>query len=188
MGKIVYILYGKHYIAWNYLAEIVVLLALDLGTSIASVELGRLNIGLQFKTGVRQITMTKWVRDFIAPGKEVSLTECLANANDCLATNPPDRIFAFVGLISRPTMDNDSSHDEVVKVDYSLPMEKLLQRVASYILQSEPAFLLERSGVGFRRGNFDIPSWVPDWSPAERTFEEDIPASSRYSAGGNAPI
>ena len=85
-------------------------------------------------------------------------------------------------------MDNDSSHDEVVKVDYSLPMEKLLQRVASYILQSEPAFLLERSGVGFRRGNFDIPSWVPDWSPAERTFEEDIPASSRYSAGGNAPI
>jgi hypothetical protein len=188
MGKVVHIRYGKNYIAWNYLAEMVASLASGSGYALASPELGRLDIGFQFKTGVRQIDMIKWVQDCIARGKKASLTECLANTSYCLAKDPLDRIFAFVGLISRPPVDNDSSYDEVVKVDYSLPPEELLQRVASYILQREPAFLLERSGVGFQRGNFDIPSWVPDWGTAERTFEVDIPASSRYSAGGNAPI
>jgi hypothetical protein len=45
MGKVVHIRYGKNYIAWNYLAEMVASLASGSGYALASPELGRLDIG-----------------------------------------------------------------------------------------------------------------------------------------------
>ena len=97
------------------------------------------------------------------------------------ATDPRDKLFALLGLMS----DTD---DSLFNPDYvSDPEEAYLRFARHDIDQYGSAEHLHFAGIGHQRRLQALPSWVPDWSagPAASASFLDYSPAIHYSAAGS---
>ncbi|KAL4987650.1 heterokaryon incompatibility protein-domain-containing protein [Aspergillus falconensis] len=91
---------------------------------------------------------SKWypftTRDLLNVLVEGSVYQC---------TDPRDKVFAVLGLMG----------EKLITPDYQLPTESVYVGIAAFFaMNTHTADLLALAGQKNR--NFDLPSWVPDWS------------------------
>ena len=116
-------------------------------------------------------------------GRPYSLRELLYNGMYQEATDPRDKVYARLSLI---TEEYSSLNDQqsLLEPNYSLPVLQVYINATRAIIQHEanlrvlPTF----TDVGIedckRTYRFDLPSWVPDWSVG--TLDQKWPRSLRY--------
>ncbi|KAH8811230.1 heterokaryon incompatibility protein-domain-containing protein [Xylogone sp. PMI_703] len=102
------------------------------------------------------------------------------------ATDPSDKCFALLGLV-------DGSHTELgLQADYRLSTNKVYSRTAVAILSNSNNLDLLGQCVNGSQENpqFDLPSWVPDWSYAAaipRALNKDsLGQPSNFRATGDS--
>ena len=77
------------------------------------------------------------------------------------ATDPRDKLFALVGIAKDGT-------DNALRPDYNEPTEMVLLRYArSFVNLGQGIWMLYIAGIASR--NFQVPSWVPDWTKMNLT-------------------
>jgi hypothetical protein len=85
-----------------------------------------------------------------------SLLNLLVEGRKFEATDPRDKIYAFLGIHA------DAHGKALLPVDYSLPVSKVCQQTAVRILETSDILDLLLNCGSFRKQA--TPSWVPDWS------------------------
>ena len=94
-----------------------------------------------------------------------TLEYLLSISSELESTDPRDKIIALLGLVS-PT---DPSVTKI-KVDYGQPVAEFFRDVTGTIITSNKSLkLLMMCADESLRKRSDIPSWVPDYSPASHT-------------------
>jgi hypothetical protein len=97
---------------------------------------------------------------------EPRLTEVLQDSRFCLATDPRDKIYSLLNLLSSGTAQAELAW--LLKVDYTLPVAEVYSRAARYSIETERS--LEILCYKDAAPNVpDLPSWVPDWT-GQRLF------------------
>jgi hypothetical protein len=90
--------------------------------------------------------------------KTFGLLDLLCLTRKYLATDPRDKVFALVGLVTNP-------HSIGLKADYRLSAEEVYLSVAVHNLEKlKNLTLLGNGGISSAPQNPKLPSWVPDWS------------------------
>ncbi|OJJ75355.1 hypothetical protein ASPBRDRAFT_484225 [Aspergillus brasiliensis CBS 101740] len=93
------------------------------------------------------------------------LLPILVQASSYECSDPRDKVFAVLGLISQSEL----------YPDYTVSVESIYTGLTTYLIKiCSTTEVLELAGS--RRKNFDIPSWVPDWSQALSTSGTAISA------------
>jgi len=85
------------------------------------------------------------------------------------ATDPRDKVFALLGLVSHAL-------EESILPDYQKSASEVYTNMAKHLLRRD--FLVKaipEAGIGNPRKLPDLPSWVLDWS-AQLTTRTDYPA------------
>jgi hypothetical protein len=85
-----------------------------------------------------------------------SLLDLLVEGRKFEATDPRDKIYAFLGIHA------DTHGTASLPVDYSLPASKVYQQAAIHILETSDNLDLLLNCGSFRKQA--TPTWVPDWS------------------------
>ena len=87
----------------------------------------------------------------------MALLDLLVKCRSFKATEPRDKIYAFLGIYA------DARGKSPITIDYSLPVSEIFRTTAIYILQQEnnPTIL---AYCGSSRNEVISPSWVPDFS------------------------
>jgi hypothetical protein len=94
----------------------------------------------------------RWVR-----GESMTLHELLAACHDKGSTDPRDKIFAILGLVS----GRGELFSDLCTPDYAMPISHVLARTALYIIATDRSLnCILRSTPRIS----DLPSWVPDFS------------------------
>ena len=110
-----------------------------------------------------------------------TLGEALTMFTQFRSTDPRDKIFALLGLVS----DNINLRSWV---DYNKKTELVYRDTAKYLLtqDTEPLHILHFAGVGHPWSLSDLPSWVPDWSnpPKSSSLDHSPRYPHRYDASG----
>ncbi len=136
-------------------------------------------------------------RDMISGGRRIELLDLMAGYRYCQATDPRDKIFALIGLIS-PSFGNSN---ERLGPDYAVPYEYFYMRTVRFLITvtgnldvltycdapyDTTDFSNQLSDSLFNKSasplsdSYALPSWVPDWS---RTASAS-PLHLRNSASG----
>lgn len=76
------------------------------------------------------------------------------------ASNPRDRLFAFLGLAA----DGDESS---LRPDYDESVESVFLRYAKYFVTKGHGIKLLYQAAGISAREIQVPSWVPDWTQSE---------------------
>jgi hypothetical protein len=145
---------GKQTTTWNAVWKMVQLIRergdfTYLGPSEASVS--RISI------------MTMMKEEFKSQGTvEMYMPGVLGATQSFSSTDPRDRIFAMLGLISGP--DSLGLHP-----DYMLSKEEVYKIIAIRSLSTTGAFSILSFGGGLGNSALNIPSWVPSWIPNRET-------------------
>ena len=86
------------------------------------------------------------------PRTHFELLDLLVAASHYDCSDPRDKVFGILGLI-----------EDTIKPDYSLSVEEVYTGVAAYLATylRDMRFL---NLVGAGQSDFDLPSWVPDWT------------------------
>ncbi|KAG4432566.1 hypothetical protein IFR05_011954 [Cadophora sp. M221] len=93
-----------------------------------------------------------------------SLLSTLRNAWYHGATDPRDKVYALLGLVSE---DERSRY----QVDYSISTEQAYAITTKTMLQHDPAMeVLCLAGID-QRSTDDLPSWCPDWRTLKQTID-----------------
>ena len=93
-----------------------------------------------------------------SPNPSSALIAALRAARDFKVADPRDKLFAILGLIG------DLPDELKTIVDYRLSAGEVFHRVALYMCKSRrPVDLLAHAGLQRQSGQWDMPSWVPDW-------------------------
>ncbi|KAI0205275.1 HET-domain-containing protein [Astrocystis sublimbata] len=102
------------------------------------------------------------------------------------ATDPRDKVFALMGIIS------GTEDAALIMPDYTLPVEEVFQITAKAIfsLPSERStvHMLALAGTGFSEYSGGMPSWVPDYSQERRIgllYSDILGTSTRFRASGD---
>lgn len=89
----------------------------------------------------------------------------LGVAQNSLSSNPRDRIYGMRGLAEELCWNSQFA---TIPVDYDISVCDLFMRTtqALYSATGEVSFLdeIERTTIKGGKRNFDLPSWVPDWT------------------------
>ena len=86
------------------------------------------------------------------------LLDLLRLTRGCLSTDPRDRVFALMGIVTNPDPLE-------IKADYRLSAEEVYLSVAIHNLEKlKNVELLGNAGSSSTAQNPKLPSWVPDWS------------------------
>ncbi|TVY16059.1 hypothetical protein LARI1_G003817 [Lachnellula arida] len=96
------------------------------------------------------------------------------------ATNPRDKVYALIGL-------STARDDEAFSIDYSLSVREVYINLVKYLATSRKLDVI----VSVPRGSndFDLPSWVPDWTVSTSQFGGTIIDHSRHgSEQGKTPF
>jgi hypothetical protein len=97
---------------------------------------------------------------------EPRLTEVLQDSRFCLATDPRDKVYSLLNLVSASSAKPELAW--LLKVDYSLPVAEVYLRAARYTIETEHS--LEILCYKEDAPNItDLPSWTPDWT-SQRLF------------------
>jgi hypothetical protein len=92
---------------------------------------------------------------------EPRLTEVLQDSRFCLATDPRDKVYSLLNLLSSGTAQAEFAW--LLDVDYTLPVAEVYSRAARYSIETERS--LEILCYKDTAPNVpDLPSWVPDWT------------------------
>ena len=116
---------------------------------------------------------------FLAPDDDEAFP--LHAFRDRKATDERDYIFAFVGLI--PELQNPTF------VDYSQSVEEVYKKSAILLIEETQRIDQILFAVPDKGNNFDLPSWVPDWSQLPLSGLKDLSgraSPARYSASRNS--
>jgi hypothetical protein len=119
-----------------------------------------------------------------------ALLRMLRETRASSATDPRDKVFALLGLLS-----DEERHIYERLVDYSVPVDHIYVRTALSIIQESkslrvlsavqpPLFPMEPSALD------DLPSWVPNWSCPTHVVPLGLGQNSvePYNAGGRSCI
>jgi hypothetical protein len=132
--------------------------------------------------------MIQTIRQFYGPSSVSgshgpSIHQCLADAWELKCTDPRDKVYGLLSLVRNKyiildqTEDDDDAQDhmvsagrqQVIKIDYEAEYQTLYEDIARLILDEEGLLgLLTDAGLGHSQNTL-LPSWVPDWSYADRT-------------------
>ncbi|CAH0047805.1 unnamed protein product [Clonostachys solani] len=116
----------------------------------------------------------------------LSLLQLMGHSRNCKASEPLDKVYAFLGLA-------EPGHG--IQVDYSKTANSVLTEVACAIILREEGLdiigiALQNNRLRVQSPTDQLPSWVPDWSVKDdasteyKTFLEDIRYDSmNYSLG-----
>ena len=104
------------------------------------------------------------------------------------ATDPKDKIYAFLGLAT-PTLQLRSGYNGKLQADYEQPVQQIYQDVAAgLILTSRNLGHLEQVEDPSLRRIRDLPSWVPDYSVTTAAYGGlHYRGPCRWHASGNLP-
>jgi hypothetical protein len=104
--------------------------------------------------GTQSVTMMDRIKNL----NDISLHWLLIASRDYKATDPRDKIFALMGVVTN--LDSIG-----LSVDYSLPAEEVYKKLAIHSMTIWNS-LLYLSSAGLKDASPDnrLPSWVPDWS------------------------
>jgi hypothetical protein len=92
--------------------------------------------------------------------KPSDLFHIVSTMRDRLATDPRDKIYAFVRLASNSTIFE--------KPDYAKPIEKVYIEFALSVIKKYPGLIPQLlMEAGRDQQKLSLPSWVPDWSFTE---------------------
>ncbi|RAH62492.1 hypothetical protein BO85DRAFT_502411 [Aspergillus piperis CBS 112811] len=98
------------------------------------------------------------------------LLPILAQASSYECSDPRDKVFAVLSLISQSEL----------KPDYTVSVERVYTGLSAYLIKACKFMdVLELAGLTTK--TFDLPSWVPDWSQALSTTATPIPTSNQRS-------
>lgn len=121
----------------------------------------------------------------IAPVNEpgtVSLVSLLSMFRSCGATNPRDKVFALLGIISRSRSTLGGA--DTIRPDYTLPVQEIYVATTESILQySGDLRILSHIQDPSLTCISGLPSWVPDLSVDPKRSEFDNPQEI-FSASG----
>jgi hypothetical protein len=92
---------------------------------------------------------------------EPRLTEVLQDSRFCLATDPHDKVYSLLNLLSSSTARADLAW--LLDVDYELPVADVYSRAARYSIETEHSLeILCYKGEAPNVSN--LPCWIPDWT------------------------
>ena len=105
-------------------------------------------------------------RNAIEQDRPADLLECVVRHRSRKATNPRDKVYAFLGLSS-------PIHAGMILPDYAKTVEEVYVDFAFHTLNMDgPRILLSASEC--EQSQYQLPSWVPDWTAARPTSYGDI--------------
>lgn len=108
----------------------------------------------------------KRIRDAYLRNEPMSLLKLLMTFRDWDATDPRDKVYALLGLVTAPTND--------ILIDYSKTVERVYMDAVLHIIDSRQD-LDVLSHIARHSGRFTdcLPSWTPDWF-SEEFFSHEI--------------
>lgn len=137
----------------------------------------RKNMALALEHG----NIIPYIRNIVQNKGHLSLIEALALCARFEATDPRDKIFALLGLIT----DN---LDIQAWIDYNRSVEDVYRDTTRYLLAQEPnpLHILNLTGLGYTRKLESLPSWVPDLTtpPKAANFDTSPTYIHKYNASG----
>jgi hypothetical protein len=103
---------------------------------------------------------------------KMTLLDLLVKCRSFKATDPRDKIYAFLGIYA------DARGESPINIDYSLPASEVFKTTAIHVLQkgNNPAILAH---CGSYRNEIASPSWVPDFSVSGDHHAAIRPASTK---------
>lgn len=110
-----------------------------------------------------------------------ALIELLIYTRESAVTDPRDKIFAILGMIGNLPDGLKSL------VDYNLSAGEIFHRAAMYMFKHPKSDnLLAHAGLQRQSGQWDMPSWVPDWYCVSSPYEMPLMLyrPDRFLAGG----
>lgn len=108
----------------------------------------------------------RWLYSRLLLWVEPRLAEVLQDSRFCLATDPRDKVYSLLNMISI-----DQRRDEfawLLDIDYSISVVEVYTRAARYSIETEHTLEI----MCFKEGAAatpNLPSWVPDWT-SQRLF------------------
>jgi hypothetical protein len=102
---------------------------------------------------------------FSTKGIRPPLFELIATHKSKKSTDPKDKVYALVGI--------SSSRDTFGDIDYSLSMREVYSHTAQHIINTSK----ELEVICIKQHNidqFDLPTWVPDWTRAPRSSGKTV--------------
>jgi hypothetical protein len=151
------------------------------------------------------------IREIISGGRRIELLDLMAGYRYCQATDPRDKIFALMGLIS-PSFGNS---DERLAPDYAVPCKDVYMRTVRFLITvtgnldvlsyceapydtTNISNLMSDSMFNTRLSPLSepdaFPSWVPDWSrtasvsPLHLRNSVSVQTDRQISVADNSPI
>jgi hypothetical protein len=103
----------------------------------------------------QQVTVIAWTQELRCNGEHLGLPFLLHSFRSRLCTDPRDKVFAFLGLIPKP------SKYDVIRADYNRGTREVLGDIFAQLLKLEDDLnLLVRQKEERRDPN--LPTWMPD--------------------------
>ncbi|KAE9369166.1 HET-domain-containing protein [Stipitochalara longipes BDJ] len=124
--------------------------------------------------------VTQWLSQFIdsftPEDNKIRLPLCdlLQLYGKSEATDPRDRLFAFLGL----AIDGD---ENALRPNYDESVESIFLRYANHFVRSGNGIKVLHQSSGLSNRTLSLPTWVPDWTQSE--LFENRPANQIASTG-----
>jgi hypothetical protein len=112
--------------------------------------------------GYNHVVRLQAFRERLAAGNELVLATLLVSAQNCLATDPRDKIFALLGIGSDTSRIREATKI-LVTPNYKRPVAEVFTEFARTCIDHYGFFDILSSKV-FEEATDGLPSWVPDWS------------------------
>ncbi|KAK0629549.1 heterokaryon incompatibility protein-domain-containing protein [Bombardia bombarda] len=140
------------------------------------------------KVGMGSINLSRTRRDIMTAREDrpsAFLGRLIQMHRSTQATDPRDKIYAFLGLADRPVLPERT---EPIKADYSLPVQRVYTSVTASLMLSQGnlqqlSHVQDASRNKIRSG---LPSWVPDYSATLEPYPLSLRGGKyRWSACGS---
>jgi hypothetical protein len=161
MASEIYVLYGGKYINWEVLMYVILALGKGecavLKSAVTRVDKDHM---IPFLPGLSNGILLQEFRTLFLSSEPMKLHLILRACLPFHATEPRDKIFAIQGI-------TEAVLHPLLPINYNKKVSEVLLSTARYFLQTpESLHVLQLAGIGWKRKNEDIPSWVVDWTMA----------------------
>jgi Heterokaryon incompatibility protein (HET) len=142
-----------------------------------------------FRRGMSRLKLFRLVRLYMDRRERSNENSyaLLGVAQNSLSSNPRDKIYAMRGLAEELCWNSQLA---TIPVDYNISVCDLFMRIAQalYSEKGDVSFLdqVERTTIKGGKRNFDLPSWVPDWT-LPTSYGQLLRDGVRNSINGRLP-